>query len=79
MKTYVLMFQELTGEWVSVYHVAVVQHKKHGDVIRYAEQCLLAGKCDGRYVGTRCVVYCTDDHTMSELFCKNGRLVEVIC
>ena len=78
MKTYVLMFQELTGEWVSVYHVAVVQRKIHGDVIRYAEQCLLAGKCEGRYVGSRCVVYCVDDHVMSELVCKYGHIVEVI-
>lgn len=78
MKTYVLMFQELTGEWVSVYHVAVVSRKHYRFAIRYAMDCLLAGKCDGRYVGNRCVVYSTDDHAMWELVCKDG-LVEVIC
>lgn len=76
MKTYVLMFQELTGEWVSVCHVAVVSWLYYSDVIRYAEECLLVGKCDGCYVGNRCVVYRVDDQAMFVLVLKDG-VVEV--
>lgn len=78
MKTYVLMFQELTGDWVAVHHVAIDSRTHHRAVIRYAKECLLAGECDARYVGNRCVVYSTDDHAMWELVLDNG-LVEVYC
>lgn len=78
MKHYVLIFQEITGQWVSVYHVSVVRRRSYVAALQDAKSCLIVGRCEGRYLGKRCVVYCTDDHAMWELVLVNG-LVEVYC
>lgn len=78
MKTYVLMFMEKSGDFVAVDHVSVVRRRSYVAAVHDAQSCLIVGRCDGRFVGKRCVVYCTDDHAMWELVLKDG-VVEVYC